>query len=614
MDLSSDAHVDVKMSSAKSASTPKAKIGRQDEGENAGKTSTICVLCNEVIWHLKNATSNYSRHLQRRHPADFQQWTANTSKHKTSDNKMHQSTLNASLSPISQTAKYGLGHPRQIELCKMIFNNLIIGLDLPLSITEKSAFIQVIAIVDPKFRIPSRRAITTDYLSKAYDQIMMKLKKTCSLVEYVVLTFDAWSDRRIRSFYGVIVHYVNQTGEIKAHLLAFNPLSDDVEETDDDADETNVNMSKGHCPNDENILNEFEKGEELLRLPCFIHTLQLDVKDGLAETTCARSAVTKVAKITKLSRTSVSVAEKLQEVNHTIPLAVITRWNSQCTTISRILDIPNLHVLREFISIFTSFAEATTKTQAEQSISISLVVLSVLGIYFDLENESKVCKYSGSLCTMLIYSLKRRFGGLLLSLEVPVDDSIKRRSTFYLFSDDIFLICSFLAGKFRLRSILKLALPEETKNRLCEKIKRLVVQAAIQVCHSMNNELGDNAPQVESMSIGSDNRQSDGKDSTIDSPTTERKSLFSYFEATSVPQTKKRIDIIQEINEEIMVILEGPHLHQLALRIPCVPATSAPSERIFSKSSILMRLHRSRLSKDILAKLTLVKCNLDLFH
>ena len=63
-----------------------------------------------------------------------------------------------------------------------------------------------------------------------------------------------------------------------------------------------------------------------------------------------------------------------------------------------------------------------------------------------------------------------------------------------------------------------------------------------------------------------------------------------------------------------MKSMHFPHLHQLALRLLCVPATSAPSERIFSRSGILMRPHRSRLSKDILAKLTFVKCNLDLLH
>jgi hypothetical protein len=161
---------------------------------------------------------------------------------------------------------------------------------------------------------------------------------------------------------------------------------------------------------------------------------------------------------------------------------------------------------------------------------------------------------------------------------------------------------------------------------LCEKIKRLVVQAAVQVYHFNNNQSADDA-QAEPMLINNDNNSSDGKDCSIDSPTTKRKTLFAYCEAASVLPKKMRIDIIQEINDEIMLFLKDqryesdlifirsnhfPHLHQLALRVLCVPATSAPSERVFSRSGLIMRPHRSRLSKETLAKLTFVKCNIDL--
>lgn len=46
-------------------------------------------------------------------------------------------TLSGSLSPTSSTTKYGSAHPRQAELTRVVFNDFIIGLDLPLSITEK---------------------------------------------------------------------------------------------------------------------------------------------------------------------------------------------------------------------------------------------------------------------------------------------------------------------------------------------------------------------------------------------------------------------------------------------------------------------------------------------
>jgi hypothetical protein len=66
------------------------------------------------------------------------------------------------------------------------------------------------------------------------------------------------------------------------------------------------------------------------------------VKDGLDGSGCTRSAMEKVAEIAKLSYKSIPVAEKLQEFKLSIPLAVITRWNSQFITVSKILDISNV--------------------------------------------------------------------------------------------------------------------------------------------------------------------------------------------------------------------------------------------------------------------------------
>ena len=93
------------------------------------------------------------------------------------------------------------------------------------------------------------------------------------------------------------------------------------------------------------------------------------------------------------------------------------------------------------------------------------------------------------------------------------------------------------------------------------------------------------------------------------------------------PSKKIRSSVVEEINEEIMLFFKDsrndtrlifdkrdqfPHLHRLALRVLCVPATSAPAERVFSRSGLLMRPHRSCLSKEMLSKLTLIRCNLEL--
>ncbi|CAM4570379.1 unnamed protein product [Leuciscus chuanchicus] len=57
-----------------------------------------------------------------------------------------------------------------------------------------------------------------------------------------------------------------------------------------------------------------------------------------------------------------------------------------------------------------------------------------------------------------------------------------------------------------------------------------------------------------------------------------------------------------------------PALYQLATQVFCIPATSAPIERIFSHGGILMRPHCARLSSVILSNLMLLKYNMKMQH
>ncbi|CAM4986420.1 unnamed protein product, partial [Rotaria socialis] len=63
----------------KSSFTIKMKIGRHGleqyyddlkeytAGDMKGKTSVTCILCKDIVWLVKTSTSNYGRHLQRKH-------------------------------------------------------------------------------------------------------------------------------------------------------------------------------------------------------------------------------------------------------------------------------------------------------------------------------------------------------------------------------------------------------------------------------------------------------------------------------------------------------------------------------------------------------------------
>jgi hypothetical protein len=72
----------------------------------------------------------------------------------------------------------------------MIVKLLIIELGLPLSIVDRSPFMQAMRIVDPHFAIPSRRTIARSTLPVLHDQMITEIKNRCLSANYVAASLD----------------------------------------------------------------------------------------------------------------------------------------------------------------------------------------------------------------------------------------------------------------------------------------------------------------------------------------------------------------------------------------------------------------------------------------
>ncbi|CAF1126829.1 unnamed protein product [Rotaria sordida] len=386
------------------------------------------------------------------------------------------------------------------------------------------------------------------------------------------------------------------------------------------------------------------ENNEVFRIPCFAHTIQLIVKDGLKETQSILSSLEKVSTIAKLSHKNTKFAEKLEMMKISIPRAVITRWNSQFLTVESILAIPTLElneilielkhsnlclnvrdlaVLNEFVALLSLLAEVTTTTQRDNSPSISLVAPSILAIYFDLKNENNNIQHTTTLCNALISSLLSRFGGLLEQLEIDVNETgieFKKKNQFYdLYKDPVFLFTPFLDGMFKLNWITESFLPDAAKERICARIKKLIFDNGVIIEYTKEASVPVDVEPVQE-------EQVHGAESSSPSAL-KRKRLFSNIHNDQKYSKKtKSIDSNNYIKEEIsrylndrnndnMILLKPTAsnsyntLAKLATKYLCIPTTTATVERVFSQSGFLCRAHRARMSRKTLQQLTLLKCN-----
>lgn len=86
----------------------------------------------------------------------------------------------------------------------------------------------------------------------------------------------------------------------------------------------------------------------------------------------------------------------------------------------------------------------------------------------------------------------------------------------------------------------------------------------------------------------------------LDSPETQ---LTKYLEVINCD------DFDPDEQPAVYTLPQFHDLWPLFSRLWCVPATSAPVERIFSQSGIIVRPHRARMSDDVLEMLMFLKCN-----
>ena len=298
---------------------------------------------------------------------------------------------------------YDKCHPRQIAITDSLIMDLIVGCSLPLSIVENSYFRNFLTVLDKRYTPPCRSTIAT-YLENKVDLIKSNMKEEINGVDTVNTTVDIWSDRKMRGYLATTVHYMymnNGEYELQSRLLAIQrftgshtgekiaaafesvidefslrhkndhivtdnasnmkkafsvcfPLNDGAQSTtatDEENDATLVqdvdidDPDSWEALNDDEMItvnNALDAVSKKERLSCFCHTLHLTVSDGLAETKCLSTAISKSSKLSSILHQSTSFKDEFEikfGKNRGIPAAVNTRWNSTLRQIQAVITL-----------------------------------------------------------------------------------------------------------------------------------------------------------------------------------------------------------------------------------------------------------------------------------
>jgi hypothetical protein len=155
-----------------------------------------------------------------------------------------------------------------------------------------------------------------------------------------------------------------------------------------------------------------------------------------------------------------------------------------------------------------------------------------------------------SLCDALLSSLLSIFGGLLEELEVNIGETgveFKVNKKFYdLCKDPVFIFSPFLDGMFKLNWIDESSLPDLAKERLCGKIKQLILDQGVVIQHGYQNSVSVDTHLIQEQQL-----QEVQSSETSNATGFKRKCLFSNIHNDPNHPKKKPVDHYKFVTEEL---------------------------------------------------------------
>lgn len=607
-------------------------------------------------------TSNVRRHLKNKHPkrlAQLEESAAKVKREKVAVKRQQKNTkiekVTSYFSRVEPVTKLGIQHPRQKAMTKMLLGAIAID-GLPLAVTEKKYFRQLLLEAEPNYTIPTRQTMRESVLPDFRAKMVDKIRAELSTIDQMYATIDLWTSRSMVGFMGMTVHFIDANYNLKSRVLTcekiegrhtaeniamlydhvttrYNITGKIAKVVSDNASsmkkafstslprllETKMHEEgyEDEATDEDDVIDEELDLNDLLaycpqRVSCFAHSVQLVVQDGLSsigipgnKTEAIDIALKKVGRIVKTLRRSTCARALLSDRGLHLETATPTRWNSQLRMIESVLrstqaineaistlgqsdqirlgglQFNDVSALEELVSLLTPFADATCLTEGQKCVTVSAITPCIAGFRYNLRQPAAL-RYTESVRQTLVESVERRLASTFLTRDNRIS--------------------AFLQPSFKTTGLGE----EEDEVTRSEIAELLSTKLAEPVCAELLPE--SSPPAVSSkpkLFSFLDVRRSRGRRPS--GPTGAEEALNWYDEQGPEEPLSfwRRAAGSNRPEIQALASVAKVYLGQTA--------TSAPSERLFSKAGCLLRSRRCRMSPEVASSLLLLGCNEELF-
>ncbi|XP_073457240.1 E3 SUMO-protein ligase ZBED1-like [Aquarana catesbeiana] len=569
------------------------------------QTTPRCKLCLKAVVG-GSSTTNLFQHLKRKHAAEFEKCCLLRKENHSTGISASSSTLGsgpfAKQTTLEQSFLHGVPYEKSGPRWKAITEaiTLYIATDmLPVYSVEKRGFSNLLKVLDARYTVPSRRYFSDVALPQLYNKTRQKILSELKGMDFYAATTDLWSSRTMQPYMSLTVHYVSESWDMRSVCLQTSYFPQDhtgetiAVELKDALNSWGLSEERLTCMTTDsgsNIIRAM-KDNNWPNLKCFGHRLHNAVMNGVKDERIDRAigvckkAVSAFSYSWKKRRDMAEVQAELGLPPHQLVTESLTRWGSRQKMIERYLEqervivrvlgadkktrhlVPtwqDLEVLDATNKAIKSLQDFTDALSGEAYVSVSYIK-PVLHLFKTslLQREEKDVDLTATIKENIMCYLEQKYSD-------PEND-------------ELLDMASLMDPRFRTTYITPDKL-DIIKKRAVTELSALCSEEegpAVQICQAQEEQT---------------------------SPL-KKKTLAAFFKKAAPALS------LQSVNEKIEAELEsyllGPEvdpetdplewwkqhqpnfsrLSRLARKYLAIPATSAPSERVFSVGGGIVTCH-----------------------
>lgn len=490
----------------------------------------------------------------------------------------------------------------------------LITIDMqPLQIVENEGFIKYSKKLNPDYVLPSRKKIS-QMLEDKYNICSSEIKQKLQDVEHIALTTDIWSSDSQKSYISVTAHFI-QNSKLQSLVILTSELADQ---------HTSLNIANALRA----ILTEWNIFDKIVTIVtdnassmkkavkdflnkrnhfCVAHTINLVVKDCIQTENDAfphlkngvvLEVIAKSRAIVTHFKQSIKSCNALREMQTQMNLDVIklkqdvqTRWNSSFYMLQRLLRTkvplsatlplltsppPSLNaedwlVIEDCVALLEPMEKITSVLSGESYPTLSSIIPIVRGIQNAIQNKCPKTEPGSHVQRSLLEVIDRR-------LSVYESNRTAAKAT-------------LLDPRFKKKGFGVDSNADNAVKFVIEELAQYLAQ------HRPAEE--ENRPTAPTAQTSTDDNYDEIWD-FFDKKVSEAVSTQTPISSASMvvkqyldlPYLDRKQNPIEFWEQRKHIF---PTLYRIAFKYLCIPASSVPSERLFSKAGLVTNQRRNRL-------------------